>query len=156
MGLSRFWIIGEGCIGLYALFLYQLYIRPSEMQDLVGTIIEFCACKNMFTRLFCRCKVFPRTKTCFYVFLCHCKVSAPAKTCFLSLLWYRMVGRIPLHLMWEVNGGSDIGHWLVTSTTPLACGSGTMWSYLNVVDGSIEQRLLYDSCIRPLVVGFLH
>ena len=48
----------------------------------VGTIIDFCACKNMFTCLSCCCKVSARTKTCFYAFLCHYKVSSPAKTCF--------------------------------------------------------------------------
>ena len=43
----------------------------------VGTIIDFCACKNMC--LSCCCKVFARTKTCFYVFLCHCKVGCLLK-----------------------------------------------------------------------------
>jgi hypothetical protein len=70
---------------------------------------RFLCSKNMFTCLFCRCKVFPRIKTCFYAFLCRYKVSATTKTCFLPLLWCRMVGRIPLHLVWEANGGSDIG-----------------------------------------------
>jgi hypothetical protein len=100
-----------------------------------------CLQKHVYTPFY-RCKVFPRTKICFYAFLCHCKFSAPIKTCFLPLLWCRMVGRIPLHLVWKVNGGSDIGQWLVTFTTFLACGGGIVWSYLNVVDGSIEQRLL--------------
>ena len=48
----------------------------------VGTIIDFCACKNMFTCLSCCCKVSACTKTCSYAFLCHCKVFAPAKTYF--------------------------------------------------------------------------
>jgi len=50
----------------------------------VGTIKKICACKNMC--LSCCCKVFARTKTCFYAFLCHCKVSASAKTCFYTFV----------------------------------------------------------------------
>jgi hypothetical protein len=47
----------------------------------VGTIIVFCAHKNMFACLIV-VRFLPVLKTCFYVFLCHCKVSAPAKTCY--------------------------------------------------------------------------
>jgi hypothetical protein len=60
----------------------------------------------------CRCKVFACTKTCFYAFLCRCKFLHLLKHVSMSLLWCRMVGWIPLHLVWEVNGGLDIGHGL--------------------------------------------
>ena len=35
----------------------------------VGTIIDFCACKNMFTCLSCHCKVSAPAKSCFYAFV---------------------------------------------------------------------------------------
>ena len=79
-------IFGHG--DMYSIHCWNkfLYIIVAHFLYIVETIIDFCANKNMFTCLSCRCKVSARTKTCLYVFLCHCKVSAPAKTCFYAFI----------------------------------------------------------------------
>jgi hypothetical protein len=86
---------------LGSFLIYCLSINYTSVQVWgkvwVGTIIDFCACKNMFTCP-CRCKVSTRIKTRFYAFsFAIVRFLHLLKHVSMPLLWRRMVERMLLH-----------------------------------------------------------